>query len=140
MRGVIVDAELIADPVPLTDPVQCNPWTRGIGDVVMPGIGDVPAWHGTLLDPKRQPAGFGLLEQRHEHLFEHHQIGVHSYEGISAHKARHRIRAEQYGGVEDAQHQLVLLSAHGFICGEHVVEVGEVRQANARGLHGPADP
>src|SRR5205814_10650792 len=30
MRGVIVDAELIADPVPLTDAVQCNPWTRGV--------------------------------------------------------------------------------------------------------------
>src|SRR5256885_387279 len=37
MRGVVVDAELIADPVPFTDPVQCNPWTRicerhGVGD------------------------------------------------------------------------------------------------------------
>src|SRR5437762_1549152 len=41
MRGVIVDAELLADPVPFADPVQCNPRTRGIGDVVMPGVGDV---------------------------------------------------------------------------------------------------
>jgi len=42
-------------------------------------------------------------------------------------------------GIEDAPHQLVLLGAYGFVCGEHIVEVGEVRQADARGLHGPSD-
>ena len=112
MRGVIVNAELIPDPVPLADSMQRNPWPRGIGNVVMPGVGDIPARHGTLLDPKRQPAGFGLCEQGHEHLFEHHQIGVHSQERISAYEARNGIRPEQHRGVEDAPHQLVLLGAH----------------------------
>src|SRR5437660_4547332 len=55
MRGVIVNAELIPDPVPLADSMQRNPWPRSIGNVVMPGVGDIPARHGTLLDPKHQP-------------------------------------------------------------------------------------
>src|SRR5213593_3455598 len=50
MRRIVVDAELIADAMLLTDPVQRDPGARSVGDVVVPVVARGPAGHRTLLD------------------------------------------------------------------------------------------
>ena len=50
---------------------------------------------------------------------------------IAAHEAAHRIGAEQHRGIEHAQHEVVLDLPRGTVGGQHVVEEGEIRQADA---------
>ena len=46
---------------------------------------------------------------------------------------------QQYRGIEDAQHQLVLDLAGGLVRGEHVVEVTELRQPDSCAAHRALD-
>ena len=57
---------------------------------------------------KVRPRAFASLQQRHEYLLEHHEVGVHGERGVAADEAGDRVGAEQHGGVEHAQHERVL--------------------------------
>ena len=139
VRGVVVDAELVPDAVPLTDAVERDPGTRGIGDVVVPRVADGPSRHRTLLDAVGESPCLRFLEQRHEHFLEHHEVRVETQGGIAADEAGDRIRPEEDRGVEHAPHELVLPVAHRLIGRQHVVEVRQVRKSHAGRLHCPAD-
>ena len=126
-----MDAELIADAVLLADPVQRDPRAGRVRDVVVPVVARRPARHRALLDPVGQPARFGRLQQRHELRFEIEEVLVHAVLLVAPDEAADGIDAEQHRGVEHAQHELVLLPAHRRVVVQHVVEIPDVRQADA---------
>ena len=66
MGRVVVDAELIADAVPLADAVERNPGSRRVGDVVEEAVRGGPARHRTLLDAILESARLRLLQQWNE--------------------------------------------------------------------------
>ncbi len=103
-----MNAELIADAVPLADPMQRDPGTGRIRDVVVPAVEHVPARHRALLDAVRQAARLRFLEQRDEHLLEHDEVLIHFQLRIAADEAAHRVRAEQHRGIEHAQHEVMI--------------------------------
>ena len=139
VRRVVVNAELIADAVLLADPVQRDPGARRVGDVVVPVVAGRPPGHRALLDAVGQPACLRRLEQRHELRFEIEQVLVHAALLVAADEAADGIDAEQRRGVEHAQHEVVLLLAHRRIVVQHVVEVADVRQADAARLQRALD-
>ena len=68
-------------------------------------------------------------------LLEHDEVLVHLQLDVAADESAHRIGAQQGGGIEHSQHELVLVFACGRIVHEHVVEVAQVGKTDARGLH-----
>src|SRR5437764_2608295 len=95
VRGVIVDAELVPDAVPLTDAVERDPGAGGIGDVVVPRVADGPSRHRTLLDAVGESPCLRFLEQRHEHFLEHHEVRVETQAGIAADEAGDPTRPDE---------------------------------------------
>ena len=93
VRRIVVDAELVADAVLLADAMQRDPRARRVRDVVVPAIEHVPARHRALLDAVGEAARLRFLEQRNEHLLEHHEVLVHLELDVAADEAAHRIRA-----------------------------------------------
>ena len=139
MRRIVVDAELVADAVLLADPVQRDPGARRVGDVVVPVVARRPAGHRALLDAVGQAARLGLLEQRHEPLLEVDQVLVHRALLVAADEAADRVDAEQRRRVEDPQHEVVLLLPDGRVVVQQVVEVADIRDADAVRLQGRLD-
>src|SRR5262245_44203462 len=76
VRRVIVNAELVPDPVPLADAVQGNPGARCVGNVVVPAVADIPAGHGTLLDAKGEAARLRFLEDRKSTRLNSSHLGI----------------------------------------------------------------
>src|ERR1700723_3848000 len=139
MRRVVVDAELIPHLVAFADFMQGDPRTRCVGNVVVPAVGDLPARHRALLDTIGQPPGLGLLEQGDELGLEHLQVGIHFQLRIAPDESADGIRTEQYRGIEYPHHEFVLLAAYRRICGEHIVEVRQIREPNAGLTHRRVD-
>ena len=98
-----------------------------------------PPRHRTLLDPEREPAILGRLEQRHEVLLEVAEVLIHAVPLVAADEPADGVHAEQHGGVEHAQHEVVLLRPDRVVVVEQVVEVADVRQLDARGRDGRLD-
>ena len=92
VRGVVVDAELIADAVPLADPVERDPHPRRVGDVVVEVVADGPARHRALLDAVLEPARLRLLEQRDEDLLEEEEVLIHRQLLVAADEAADRLQ------------------------------------------------
>ena len=95
VRRVVVDAELIADAVPLADAVQRDPGARRVGDVVVPVVAGRPAGHRTLLDAIDEPARLRVLQQRDEYRFEIDEVLVHAALLVAADEAADCIDAKQ---------------------------------------------
>src|SRR5882724_6447560 len=136
---VVVDSELVCDAVSLADAVQSYPRSGGVSQVVVPGIARRPPRHGALLDAINQPARFRLAQQRHKFTLEHREIGVHSQIRIASHKAANGWAIEQYGGIEHAQHEIMLTRSYLWVCREHVVKISQIRQTYSGGLQGRSD-
>src|SRR6266404_5839119 len=133
---VVVDSELVCDTVSLADAVQSYPRSGGVSQIVVPGIARRPPRHGALLDAINQATRFRLAQQRHELTLEQREIGVHSEIRIASHKAANGWAIEQYGGIEHAQHEIMLTRSYLWVCREHVVKISQVRQTYSGGLHG----
>ena len=134
MRRVVVDPELVADAVLLADAVQRDPGAGRVGDVVVPVVARRPAGHRALLDAVGETPLLGLLQQRDELLLEVDEVLVHAVLLVAADEAAHRVDAEQHRRVEHAQHEVVLLLADRRIVVQQVVEVADVRDADAARL------
>src|ERR1700689_3698945 len=87
VRGIVVNTELCAHAVSLTDSVQSNPWSGSVRQVVVPRVRDRPARHRTVLDAKHQPARFGLFQEGNELGLEQLQIGIHPLIGVATHES-----------------------------------------------------
>src|SRR5579862_9548571 len=140
MGWIIVNSELISDAVALANTMQRDPWARSVSQVIVPCIARRPSGHRALFDSVNQVARFHLAQQRYELTLEHREVGVHSNIGISAYKAAYRAATEQYSGIEHTQHEVIFTLTYRWIRGEHVVEVGEVRQSHCRCLHCRGNP
>ena len=133
--------KLIADAVLLADAVQRDPGAGRVGDVVVPVVAGRPARHRALLDAIRQPALLRRLEQRDEAARSKSiRFSVHAVLLIAADESADRVDAEQRRGVEHAQHEVVLLRADRRVVVQQVVEVADVRDADARRLRAPPRP
>src|SRR5882757_7113083 len=60
--GIVVDPELVCDTITLADTMERDPRSRGISNVVVPGIGRRPPRHGTLLDSVNQATRFRFAQ------------------------------------------------------------------------------
>jgi hypothetical protein len=85
-----------------------------------------PAGHRALLDAVDEPPPLSLGEQRDEILLEVGEVLLHRELLVAPDEAADGVRAEPLCGVEDAEHEVVLLPADGRVVVEHVVEVGDV--------------
>ena len=131
VRRVVVDAELIADAVLVTDAVQRDPRAGRVRDVVVPGVVGRPSRHRTLLDAIDQPARLRVFEQRHEHRFELGEVLLERQRVVPADEAAHRADAKRLGGLEHAPEEVVLLLPERDVVMQEVVEVRDVRQRDA---------
>ncbi len=102
-----------------------------VGDVVVPVVARRPAGHRALLDAVGEPAVLRRLEQRHEPGLEVDEVLVHAALLVAPDEPAHGVDAEQHRRVERAQHEVVLLLADGGIVVQQVVEVADVRDADA---------
>ena len=84
-----------------------------------------------VFDTESQAALLGFLEQRHELLFEVDQVLVHAVLLVAADEAANRVDTEQHRRIERAQHEVVLLFPDRRIVVQHVVEVADLRNADA---------
>ena len=135
-----MDAEVVADAVSLADAVQGDPGPRGVGDVVVPVVLRGPARHGALLDPVGEPTLLRVLQERDEGPLEVEEVLVHRVVLVAADEAADGVRPEEHGGVHDPPHELVLPPPDPRVLVEHVVEVGEVGEADGVGLQGRLHP
>ena len=140
VRRIVVDAEVVAEPVLLADAVQSDPGPGRVGDVVVEVVARRPSRHRALLDPIRQPALLGGFEQRNEVLFEIDQILVHAVLLIAADESADRIDAQHRRGIEHAKHEVVLLRPNSLVVVQKVVEVSDVREPDSRRLERRLDP
>src|SRR5262249_24911846 len=77
VRRIVVDAELVTDAMLLADPVEDNPGSRRVGDVVVPVVADGPSGHRTLLDAVNQAALLRTGKQRNEVFLEVTEVLIH---------------------------------------------------------------
>ena len=144
MRRVVVNAKLIPDPVLFADPVQRDPGSRRVREVVVKAVVGGPAWHRTLFDTKHQTARLCLREQRHERSFELDQVLLERQLGVAAHEPADSAYAERVRRVEDAPQKFVLLPSDGRIVMEEIVKVGEIGERQPvsveRSLHPAGAP
>src|SRR6267378_99532 len=87
MRRIVVNTKLIADSRPIAEPVERNPGTGCIGDVVVKVIAGGPSGHRTLFHSESQSSFFCFLQQRNEMLFEVQQVLIHAECLIPTHEA-----------------------------------------------------
>ena len=125
-----MDAEVVAHAVLLADAVQGDPGPRRVRDVVVPVVLRGPARHGALLDPVGEPALLRVLQEGNEGPLEVEKVLVHRVLLVAADEAAHGVRPEEHGGVHDPPHEVVLPPPDHRVLVEHVVEVGEVREAD----------
>ena len=140
VRRVVVDAELVADTVLLADAMQRDPRARRVGDVVVPVVAGRPSRHRALLDAIGESALLDRFQDRNEVILEVHEVLVHAVLLIAADEAADGVHAQEHRGVENLHQEVALLLARGPVVMQQVVEVGEVRDADAARLHGAADP
>ena len=134
VRRVVVNAELIADAVLLADAMQRDPGARRVGDVVVPVVAGRPPRHRALLDAIGESALLDRLQDRDEVILEVHEVLVHAVLLIAADEAADGVHAQEHRGVEDLHHEVALLLARRPVVMQQVVEVGEVREADAARL------
>jgi hypothetical protein len=130
-EGIVVDTELVADSGLLADAVQGDPRARGVRDVVVEVVARGPARHGALLDAVCELPLLRVLQQRHEPLGEVLEVLVHRPLLVAPDEPAHRVRAHQHGRVHDPLHEVVLLATQRRVVVQHVVEVPDVREADA---------
>ncbi len=112
----------------------------GVADVVVEVVARCPAGHRALLDAVLQPAGLGLVEQRHEALLEVDEVLIHRLGLVAADEARDCRGAEQRSGIHGGEHEVVLLAADRWVLVQHVVEVRDVGDGDTRRVDGGEDP
>ena len=136
-----MNPELIADAVPLANPMQRDPRTWRVRDVVVKVVVGRPAGHRTLLDAVSEATRLRVLEQRDELRLELGEVLLHREPLVAADEPAHGADPEPGRRVEYTAQELVLLPPDDGIVVQQVVEVGDVGQRDAacveRGLHAP---
>ena len=128
-----------ASPTPCSSQmrVKHDPWPRGVGDVVVEGISGRPTGHGALFHAIAQATIFRRLQQWNEMLLEVFEVLLHGSLGVPTDEPADGIGLEKHRGVEDPQHEIVLLATNLGIVMQHVVEVGDIPRARCDAPSGP---
>ena len=131
-----MNAKLIAHAMLVANPMQRDPGAGCVAEVIVKIIARGPARHRALLHSECETALLRAPQQRNEMLLKVDQIPIHTVLLIPAHKPTNGVRAQQGRGFENAHHEVVLFLSQHRIVMQHVVEIGDIRQADARRLQG----